>query len=363
MIVSNKHKENLVKIAKKLEKKSQSFPKDENGEPTETYLEYLSLMYDPEVAELVIPLPIFPETMSIVRLAKQIGLDKETVIQKLEIPAKRGFVIKLGRSYAQIMPLFVYDMPFILKVNYEDHKDEAEKFAYLSRKFYSEEGYYKTWQNSRKGVPRFRVLTVSEEIEPNREIIPIEEVYSIIEKWDDFAIIPCPCRNRAEIEGIRECKDIYPIHNCVLFGPYAKAVFEMDDPIIKSATKEDIIKLTKEAAEVGLVHCTDNKAENCTILCACCECCCGMLKGLTRLDNPRAIAKANFVSYIVEDNCVACGTCVERCKFEAITVDDIAYINLEKCVGCGLCAVTCPNNAIIMKRFEREEIPGATTTN
>ncbi|MFW9820050.1 MAG: 4Fe-4S binding protein [Candidatus Thorarchaeota archaeon] len=363
MIVSNKHKENLIKIAKKLEKKSQSFPKDENGEPTETYLEYLSLMYDPEVAKLVLPLPVFPETISVVRLAKQTGLDKVTIIKKLEKPAKRGFIIKLGRSYAQLMPLFVYDMPFILKTNYEDHKDETQQAAYLSRKFYTEEGYYKTWQNSRKGVPRFRVLTVSEEIEPNREIIPIEEVYSLIDKWDNFAIIPCPCRNRAEIEGIRECKEKYPIHNCVLFGPYAKAVLEIEDPIIKAASKEDIINITKEAAEIGLVHCTDNRAENCTILCACCECCCGMLKGLTKLDNPRAIAKANFVSNIIEDKCVACGTCIERCKFDAIKVDEIAQVNVERCVGCGLCAVTCTNDAIIMKRYEREEIPGVTTTN
>jgi NAD-dependent dihydropyrimidine dehydrogenase PreA subunit len=362
MIASNKHKEDLIKIAKKLERKSQSFPKDENGEPTETYLEYLSLMYEPVVAELVIPLPIFPETISIIRLAKQTGLEKDLIIKTLEEPAKRGFVIKLGKSYAQIMPLFVYDMPFILKANYEDHKDETKHAAYLSRKFYTE-GYYRTWQNSRKGVPRFRVLTVSEEIEPNREIIPIEEVYSLIDKWEDFAIIPCPCRNRAEIEGIRECKEKYPIHNCVLFGPYAKAVLQMEDPIIKAATKEEVINITKEASDVGLVHCTDNRAENCTILCACCECCCGMLKGLTRLDNPRAIAKANFISYIIEDNCIACGTCIERCKFDAITIDDIAHVNPDKCVGCGLCAVTCSNNAIIMKRLKREEIPGASLSN
>ena len=363
MIASNEHKEDLIKIAKKLERKAQSFPKDERGEPTETYLEYLSLMYEPEIAQVVIELPVFPETISIIRLAKKLNVDKLELMKKLEETTKRGFIIKLGKSYSQLMPLFVYDMPFFLKINYEDHKVEAKKFAYLSRKFYTEEGYYKTWQNSRKGVPRFRVLTVSEEIEPEREIIPIEEVYSIIDNWEDFAVIPCPCRKRAEVEGIRECVDKYPIHNCILFGPYAKAVLEMGDPIIRSTSKEEIVRITKEAAEVGLVHCTDNRAENCTILCACCECCCGMLKGLTRLDNPRAIAKANFISHIIEDDCIACCTCVERCKFGAITVNDIAQVNPDKCVGCGLCAVTCSNNAIIMKRFEREEIPGAKMIN
>ncbi|MBY8987681.1 MAG: 4Fe-4S binding protein, partial [Candidatus Lokiarchaeota archaeon] len=271
--------------------------------------------------------------------------------------AERGFIIKLGRNYAQPMPLFVYDIPFILKKNIE-HKD-SKKFAELSRKFFIDDKYYKTWQTSRKGTPRFRVLTVSEEIESEKEIIPIEEVYKIIDRWEDFAIIPCPCRQRKEVEGIRECKDTYPIHNCTLFGPYAKAVLEMNDPDIKSATREDIRKLTKEASEIGLVHCTDNRAENTTILCACCECCCGMIGGLTRFDNPRAIARANFISKVDEELCLACGTCLERCKFDAIEINDKAEINPDKCVGCGLCAVTCPENSLSMVRFEREDIPGA----
>ena len=356
MIESQEYEEDLIKVAKKLERSSQSFPKDENGEPTEIYLEYLSLMYDPEIAKLVQHLPVFPKTITIVKFAKSAGMDKNELMTKVEDVAERGFIVKLGRSYAQPMPLFVYDIPFILKKNIE-HKD-AKKFAELSRKFFVDDKYYNTWQTSRKGTPRFRVLTVSEEVEYEKEIIPIEEVYKIIDKWDDFAIIPCPCRQRKEVEGIRECKDKYPIHNCTLFGPYAKAVLEMNDPDIKSATREDIRKLTREASEVGLVHCTDNQAENTTILCACCECCCGMIGGLTRLDNPRALASANFISKVDEELCVACGTCLERCKFDAIEVNNKAEIDPDKCVGCGLCAVTCPENALSMVRFERENIPG-----
>lgn len=356
MIESKEYKANLVKIAKKLKFKSQSYPMDANGEPTEKYLEYLSLMYDPEIAVLVQHLPVFPKTTSIVKFAREVGMDKNELIKKVENLTKRGFIIKLGRSYAQPMRLFVYDIPFILKENYK--REDIKKFAELSRKFFVDDKYYKTWQTSRKGIPRFRVLTVSEEIEPEKEIMPIEEVYKIIDKWDDFAIIPCPCRQRKEVEGIRECKGKYPIHNCTLLGPYAKAVLEMGDPVIKSATREEIKKLTKEASEVGLVHCTDNTAENTTILCACCECCCGMLGGLTRFDNPRAIARANYVSLINEEKCTGCETCLERCKFNAITIDGVAHVDRDKCIGCGLCAVTCPSNAITMARFERENIPG-----
>ncbi len=354
MIINQEHQDNLIKIAKKLERKSQSFPSDEKGEPTDTYLEYLSLMYDPEIAKIVIHLPVFPETMSIIKLAKKISMDKKDLLEKLEGYTKRGFIIKLGKYFAQPMPLFIYDIPFVLKENYD--RENVVDFAKLSRKFF-EDGYYKTWETSRSGIPRFRVLTVSEELEDQKEIVPIEEVYSIIDKWEDFAIIPCPCRKRKEVEGIRKCTDKYPLQNCVLFGPYAKAIIEMGDPITKAATKEEVKQITKEASELGLVHCTDNRAENCSILCACCECCCGMLAGLTRLDNPRAIAKANFISSINSELCTGCETCLGRCKFNAIVVDIVAEINPNKCVGCGLCAVTCPNGAISMQRFEREQIP------
>ena len=117
MIETEEHKQDLIEIAKKLEYKSQSFPKDHKGEPTETYLEYLSLMYNPNIAEIVKELPVFPGTMSIVKLSKKINIEKSVLTEILEEPTKRGFIINLGKQYAQPMPLFIYDMPFILKRN------------------------------------------------------------------------------------------------------------------------------------------------------------------------------------------------------------------------------------------------------
>ena len=353
MIQSQEHKEDLIKLAKKLLYSRMSFPKDEKGEPTETYLEYLSLMYNPTVSKLIQHLPVFPKMMSLVKFAKEVNMDKHELEKILEDVVKRGFVIRLGKSYSQSMPLFVYDIPFVLKENYEN--EDAKQFAELSRKFYFNDEYYKIWQTSRKGIPRMRVLTVSEEVETGHEILPIEEIYSIIDRNTDFAVIPCPCRNRMEIEGIRECN--YTVNNCIMLGANAKALREFNDPVVKFPTKEEVKDIVRNAGEEGLVHCTDNTAYHTSILCNCCECCCGILRGLTKLDNPRAVAKANFISSINKELCIACGTCVERCKFKAITIEDHARVNQNRCVGCGLCAVTCPEDAITMKRIEREMIP------
>ncbi|MHC1631742.1 MAG: 4Fe-4S binding protein [Methanotrichaceae archaeon] len=48
------------------------------------------------------------------------------------------------------------------------------------------------------------------------------------------------------------------------------------------------------------------------------------------------------------DECVGCGTCVEVCEQEAITLgdDEIAVVDPEKCTECGTCVDECPSEAI-----------------
>lgn len=331
---------------------------DEAGAPTDTYLEYISLMYDLEAAKLVQYLEVLPKGVPLRKLAKKLDMDKKELKEKLEPLVEKGFLILVGNHYSIPNPLMIYDAPFILKVNYEGN--DAKKFAELSRRFFEKEEYYKPWETSIKGNPRSRVLTVSEKIEPGHDIIPVEEVFSILEKHTSFALTPCPCRKRAEVEGIRKCVDKYPILNCIQLGNFAEAILSMGDPVNRRITREEAIENVKKASELGLVLTTDNYVES-AILCSCCECCCGLLAGLTRtgLNNPKSIAKANYIATINE-NCVACGTCLDRCKFGAITVEGKASVDEERCMGCGLCAVTCPNDAISLSRLERSPIKGTS---
>ena len=48
-----------------------------------------------------------------------------------------------------------------------------------------------------------------------------------------------------------------------------------------------------------------------------------------------------------EKECIGCGTCVDACPNEAISMaDDKAWIDGSKCVDCGRCAEVCPQEAI-----------------
>lgn len=53
------------------------------------------------------------------------------------------------------------------------------------------------------------------------------------------------------------------------------------------------------------------------------------------------------VSPAVGSKCTACGTCIENCNTNAISlVDGKAKINNEKCEGCAMCIAVCPQEAI-----------------
>jgi ferredoxin len=49
---------------------------------------------------------------------------------------------------------------------------------------------------------------------------------------------------------------------------------------------------------------------------------------------------------VKKDECVACGTCIDVCPVEAITLNEIAEIDEEKCTECGACIDECPTDAI-----------------
>jgi ferredoxin len=71
------------------------------------------------------------------------------------------------------------------------------------------------------------------------------------------------------------------------------------------------------------------------------------------LNLPNLATLEEFVmpAVVNRDECVSCGTCVEECPEEAITMDDeeIAVVNADKCTDCGTCVEACPSEAITLE--------------
>jgi heterodisulfide reductase subunit A len=64
------------------------------------------------------------------------------------------------------------------------------------------------------------------------------------------------------------------------------------------------------------------------------------------------------VSYVNQDKCISCMTCVRSCPYSApfVNIDGKAEIAAANCMGCGICAAECPAHAIQRHHFNREQI-------
>lgn len=60
---------------------------------------------------------------------------------------------------------------------------------------------------------------------------------------------------------------------------------------------------------------------------------------------------------ILENECVACGSCIKVCPIGAISVPQgiSAKIDRDLCVGCGICEKTCPASVIEIITILKEE--------
>ncbi|MDW7731489.1 MAG: 4Fe-4S binding protein [Methanolobus sp.] len=58
-----------------------------------------------------------------------------------------------------------------------------------------------------------------------------------------------------------------------------------------------------------------------------------------------------MVAIITVSECVGCGTCVDECPAEAISLngDNIAIVDADECLDCGACVDVCPTDAIAME--------------
>ena len=62
---------------------------------------------------------------------------------------------------------------------------------------------------------------------------------------------------------------------------------------------------------------------------------------------------------LCRDGCVACGACMNACRFGAIGMNEygVAEVDEEKCIGCGACAKACPKKLIQIRLQDNSILP------
>jgi Na+-translocating ferredoxin:NAD+ oxidoreductase RNF subunit RnfB len=100
--------------------------------------------------------------------------------------------------------------------------------------------------------------------------------------------------------------------------------------------------------------------DNCVACGACVDAC---PKDIIELRKKGPKSRRIYVSCVNQDKgavakkacevaCIGCGKCAKVCPFDAITIENnLAYIDYDKCKLCRKCAPECPTNAIVEVNF------------
>ncbi|MGD8566137.1 MAG: 4Fe-4S dicluster domain-containing protein [Candidatus Bathyarchaeota archaeon] len=301
-----------------------------------------------------------PKTIDqIVEMTKEPREKVETLINRL---VTKGLLFRYtskrdGQVYYCLLPMApgIFEF-YLVSTSDSDEKRKASKLieeAYLN-------GY--GMEIGASDYPWARVIPIEETISIDKKIntdlviLPFEKISEFIKTSRKIAVINCACRTKKKCD--------HPVETCLVFDYSAEFMVERGHG--RYLTTEEALKLLENSEKAGLVHSTLNAQTKPTFICNCCTCACLILRGLSELHNPRAIAKSNYLPVRDDNLCNKCKKCVRICPMEANVYhashdnepERILFLE-ERCIGCGLCAHHCPTEAIKLVKV-KDEVPEMT---
>jgi ferredoxin len=184
------------------------------------------------------------------------------------------------------------------------------------------------------------------------QIVPVEDVERILDRFSTVVRLPCVCRKASIGREVRCCfgigMDLSSIYEDVpdlssferLSGREAKAFIRRLD----SEGKSHSIWTLNTPFIGGLCNCDQD---------------CIAFRFDRQMKLGKAMWKAEYLSVIDPDRCTGCRECMKRCLFGAIRYDRAksrCSIDHNACYGCGVCRTVCGSGAISL--MDRANLPG-----
>jgi len=202
---------------------------------------------------------------------------------------------------------------------------------------------YDEWLADRRIPFTSKVVPVTQSLEKKQWVLPTEQVFCFLKDARSFSVAPCVCRTH-----YKRCDN--PIDICFFLNDVSDKLVEKG--YARRISIDEMADKLHLANEYGLVHLTlYNPKQYPYAICSCCSCCCHDLQLLLNYDRNDLVARSEYIAVWDEELCSNCGLCVDRCVFEARTMEkgEIKY-RPDKCYGCGLCVTVCPSDAIRLER-------------
>ncbi len=320
------------RLAKFLDDLPAGFPASQSG----VELRILRKLFTPQEANLAIHLALIAEEARVIAIRAGLPLtEAELILAEME---KKRIIFAFhddGKPTRYMAEQFVIGF-WEGQVNRLD-REMVELFEeYLPS--YASSGI---WEK----VPQLRTIPVHESITVKNVILPYEHIDEILAAHHTFAVANCICRQEMRLIG-HDCGK--PLETCLAFDGGADYIVTAGRG--RYITQEEALEIVRKGEDAGLVLQPGND-RNSGFMCMCCGCCCGVLRSLKMNTSPARMTSSPFYAVLDRDACGGCGTCLDRCQMDALSLPDgVAELNLERCIGCGLCVTTCPNDALSLAR-------------
>ena len=181
------------------------------------------------------------------------------------------------------------------------------------------------------------------------EYLLLDEAEALIEKAAHVYLWPCNCR--AMLGNCRK-----PIYTCLRFSNNRGLGWEISKHRAREIMHAANHKGLMQSGEISVMP--DGTLGG--ALCNCCADCCFPHLLADALHAEKMWPLTRHQAWVEAGKCTACGRCVRRCPFDAITLNKpdndlegaCAKIDPESCRGCGVCSTGCRDGVISMVKLD-----------
>ena len=197
-------------------------------------------------------------------------------------------------------------------------------------------------------INKGREIVLNKPLETEQQVYISSDVHRLLLKYkDEIAVGNCFCRQYKNISTGEKCDFGLPIEGCIVLGSLATQLEE--NGVARHLTLEEAQNMVDEFAAKGCVHTTfhhnndANKDE--MVICNCCTDCCLLYEGYRNGGLSKIFTRSYYKPEVIDINrCVGCDLCGKFCPTEATFYDkqkkELVFI-YENCIGCGQCVNKC----------------------
>jgi len=338
-------------LQKHLDSMPVGFPETASG----VEIRILKQLFSPEEAKIAVQLPFSPKASesldSITNRLAALGYAKERLGQILDGMVSKGLLhFRREREMK-----FYSSIQWMIGI-YEFQVNKLSPELFFDIVQFSLEAYGGETFSTK--IPQLRTIPIEQSFTPEHLVANYDHVKKLVDAAEGpFVVANCVCRQAQGLLG-NPCRATSRRETCLGFGEFAQLF--IDEGWGRQVSKEELVEIIEQNEEDGLILQPSNSL-TLEYICSCCGCCCALLLGTKMSRHPVRYHASNYYVEINPELCTGCGTCVEKCQMDAITiVEKNSQLNLDRCIGCGVCAVNCPSAAITLQQKEEEHIPPNT---